>query len=115
MVLELQLPTSHNTEECNNQPVLNPLDQCRPNKVNFSSLLNRVVTVDHLCNLQLSTLNLKWHMVDLPVLVATVALNSSLPLLSGMLLLNKALVTALVVTKVKHTILTRSDHDFLTF
>jgi hypothetical protein len=115
MAPELHPPTSLNTEECHNQLVLNPLDQCRPNTVNFRSLLSRVVTVDHLFNLPLNTLNLRWLTEVLPVLVVMVAVNSSRQLLSGIPLLHKALVTALVVTKVKHTILMCSGHDFLTF
>jgi hypothetical protein len=61
-----------------------------------------VVTVDHLFNLQLSTINLKSLMEVLLVLAVMVVVNNSLQLLNGMLLRHKILAMASVGTRVKH-------------
>jgi len=111
--LVLRPRTFLNTEECHNQPALNPPDQCHPNRAN--SLLNRVATVDRLFNRRLSTINLRWLTEDLPVLVVMVVVNNNLQLPNGTLPHHKALATALVDTKVKQTILMRTGHDFPTF
>jgi hypothetical protein len=100
MVPELHPPISLNTEECPNQLDHNQPVQCQPSQVNFHP--SRVVTVDHLFNLQLSTINLKWLMEVLLVLVVMVVVNNSLQLLNGTLLRHKILAMALVGTRVKH-------------